>query len=673
MSPNPIATLLIVDDEAPQMKALHDTLEAEGYVATGFTSATAALAALREQPFDLILTDLKMPEMSGVEFLRTAFAIDPTMAGVVMTGHGSLDTAVQAMQAGAHDYILKPFRLSAILPVLARCLAVRRIRMENVELHQAVGMYELSKAVGLALDFETVLRKVADTALAQNGVRAVSLLLTAGLTAGFTSGLTGEKGSRELYVAAARGENAEAVTGMRVALSDRLSEWLALSADLKSALAAPVDNIPGNVSVPMMANGNFVGILHFACENPGRPIASGQLKALNILAGAAASALEAASLLGKVRAADKQYHRLTENAADIICRHELHPMPRVAYVNQAITATTGYSPAEFYADADLILKIVHPDDRALMESVLRGECGHGSTVGIRCLHRDGNIVWIEQRAMHVLDADGHLTGIEAIARDVTDRKQLEERLHQGTVELRRSLVETTTLLKEVHHRVKNNLQVICSLLSMQIACNDSFSQPLSDAHSRVLSMSLIHEQIYQSDTLAHLNFGEYIDALSEKLFSAYCVDPSRIRLEMSVEPISFGVDQAIPCGLILNELISNSLKHAFRDGRRGTIRVSLRETENNCVELAVSDNGVGLPADFRLEQCQTLGLQVVRTLIRQLRADLSVAGGAPGGDGATFTFGWKRLDPSLPVTAMDVPQAGFTHPPELCEAGCSRA
>ncbi len=216
MTPNSIATLLIVDDEAAQMKALHDTLETEGYVATGFTSAAAALAALREQTFDLVLTDLKMPEMTGVEFLRAAFAIDPTMAGVVMTGHGSLDSAVQAMQAGAHDYILKPFRLSAILPVLARCLAVRQVRMENVELHQAVGMYELSKAVGLALDFETVLGKVADTALAQNGVRAVAVLLASG------------KGSDELHVAAARGENADAILEMRVGLSEQLSAWLAL-------------------------------------------------------------------------------------------------------------------------------------------------------------------------------------------------------------------------------------------------------------------------------------------------------------------------------------------------------------------------------------------------------------------------------------------------------------
>jgi two-component sensor histidine kinase len=251
-----------------------------------------------------------------------------------------------------------------------------------------------------------------------------------------------------------------------------------------------------------------------------------------------------------------------------------------------------------------------------------------------------------------------------LARDVTDRKQLEERLNEGTIELRRSLAETTTLLKEVHHRVKNNLQVICSLLSMQIACSDSFSQPLSDAHSRVLSMSLIHEQIYQSETLADLNFGTYIDALSAKLFGAYCVDPSRIRLELSVEPISFSVDQAIPCGLILNELISNSLKHAFSDGRKGVIRVSLRETEDRFVELVVSDNGVGLPVDFRLEQCQTRGLRVVSTLIRQLRADLSVV----GGDGATFRFGWKRPDAvNLEVTATGVrtiPQSAFAYPPE---------
>jgi two-component sensor histidine kinase len=177
---------------------------------------------------------------------------------------------------------------------------------------------------------------------------------------------------------------------------------------------------------------------------------------------------------------------------------------------------------------------------------------------------------------------------------------------------------------------------------MQISCagGASFSGPLSDAHSRVLSMSLIHEQIYQSETLGDLNFGAYIEALSDRLFSAYCVDLSRIRLERNLEPIRLGVDQAIPCGLILNELLSNSLKHAFGDGREGVIRISLARTGSGDVALSLADNGPGLSADFQVENSRTLGLQVVGTLIHQLGATLFVTGEG----GATFRFVWKLPD-----------------------------
>ena len=129
MTISPLAKLVIVDDEAAQMKALCNTLEHEGYSTTGFTSANQALAALREQEIDLVLTDLMMPEMNGIALLRAALEIDPNLVGIVMTGHGTIDTAVEAMKVGALDYILKPFKLSAILPVLARALAVRRLRI----------------------------------------------------------------------------------------------------------------------------------------------------------------------------------------------------------------------------------------------------------------------------------------------------------------------------------------------------------------------------------------------------------------------------------------------------------------------------------------------------------------------------------------------------------------
>ena len=130
--------LLIVDDEAAQMTALCDTLEDHGYGTTGFTSAKEALAVLRGQEFDLVLTDLMMPEMDGITLLRAALDMDVNLVGIVMTGHGSIDTAVEAMKGGALDYILKPFKLSIIVPVLARALAVRRLRLENAELERRV-------------------------------------------------------------------------------------------------------------------------------------------------------------------------------------------------------------------------------------------------------------------------------------------------------------------------------------------------------------------------------------------------------------------------------------------------------------------------------------------------------------------------------------------------------
>jgi two-component sensor histidine kinase len=193
-------------------------------------------------------------------------------------------------------------------------------------------------------------------------------------------------------------------------------------------------------------------------------------------------------------------------------------------------------------------------------------------------------------------------------------------------------VNETMLLREVHHRVKNNLQVICSLLSMQIddTTGASCAAALNDAYSRVQAISLIHEQIYQSETLSDLDFGEYVQALSQRLFATYCVSPARIGIELSVEPVRFDMQRATPCGLILSELFSNALKYAFPDGRSGVIRVSLRRGAGGRMELSVEDNGCGLPADLDWQTTPSLGMQVVRTLSRQLRAEVSVRSGPAG-------------------------------------------
>jgi two-component sensor histidine kinase len=223
-------------------------------------------------------------------------------------------------------------------------------------------------------------------------------------------------------------------------------------------------------------------------------------------------------------------------------------------------------------------------------------------------------------------------------------EQLETAVTARTIELstaneqlRCALAVNTTLLQEVHHRVNNNLQIICSILSMQLGtCPDGhpFSKRLKDTHSRVMAMAMVHAQIHRSETLAELNFGGYIEVLSDQMLGSYCDDPSRIRLELSVERIRLDLDHAIPCALILNELLSNSLKHAFTGGRTGVIRISLRKSESGFMALVVADNGVGLPPDFRLENSKSVGLNVVNILNHQLRGELLVTGEG----GAKFTL-----------------------------------
>jgi len=426
--PTPLAKLLIVDDETTQMTALCKTLELEGYETVGFSSANEALGALRTQSFDLLLTDMMMPEMDGITLLRNAFEIDPNLVGIVMTGHGTIGTAVEALKAGALDYILKPFKLSAVLPVLARALGVRHLRMENIQLRGAVSIYELSMAIAFALDQDTILQKVMDAALQQNVTADVSIL-------------SPSEDGKELYVALASGRNAEHIRTKRLPINDDLLEWINLSRalisnpmellEIRSTFVTALRQLTKGVSVPMLTGGTFVGILNFDPGYPQQQITTGQLKALTIVAGTAASALEGTLLVERLRSAEQRYRRLAENAPDIVFRYELFPQRRFVYVSPMILSVTGYSPEEHYADPDIILKILHPDDHHFLESLLRGDARKGGTVTMKWVHKNGNIIWIEQRSALVRDPSGQVIAIEGIARDITERKQLEEQLRHS--------------------------------------------------------------------------------------------------------------------------------------------------------------------------------------------------------------------------------------------------
>jgi two-component sensor histidine kinase len=218
--------------------------------------------------------------------------------------------------------------------------------------------------------------------------------------------------------------------------------------------------------------------------------------------------------------------------------------------------------------------------------------------------------------------------------DITERKQVE-------AELRASLTEKDTLLKEIHHRVKNNLQIVSSLLSLQ-SCSlqdPKLLQPFVESQRRIAVMAMIHEGLYRSGNLATLNFTTYVQNLIEDLFQSYLSSDSGICWHLAIDQVNLALDQAIPCGLIINELVSNAIKYAFPDDRPGHITIRFVR-DSLQYQLTVTDNGIGLPVELDPFHTDSLGLQVVCALTKQLDGSLEI-GRTPG---ATFCITFPTSD-----------------------------
>src|SRR5262245_8446406 len=232
-------------------------------------------------------------------------------------------------------------------------------------------------------------------------------------------------------------------------------------------------------------------------------------------------------------------------------------------------------------------------------------------------------------------ADGWIFTV--ILRDITARKIADEAI-------RASLREKEVLLKEIHHRVKNNLQVVSSLLGLQsrTIADPTTRKMFLESQNRVHSMALINESLYQSENLSKINFPAYIDQLASHLFRSYGADPSRIRIDASIGDLRLPIDTAVPCGLIVNELVSNSLKYAFPGGRSGRIRIAMHQKEQGWISLEVSDDGIGLPEGTDLASRTSLRLRLVRTLADQLGASVQIGAGPGAHITLTFQSGGPR-------------------------------
>jgi len=314
---------------------------------------------------------------------------------------------------------------------------------------------------------------------------------------------------------------------------------------------------------------------------------------------------------------------LMSNLPGMAYRCKNDPSRTFDFVSDGSVGLTGYQPYELVSNRVIsYAKVIFPDDREYVWNQVQAAVNTRNPFQLlyRIRTRGGEIKWVWEKGRGVYTTDGTLLALEGFITDITEQKEAEEKI-------RESLHEKEILLKEIHHRVKNNLQIIYSLLNLQSGyVRDAQSLNMfRECRNRVKSMAIIHEVLYQSKDLAKVNFADYIRSLVSNLNRVYGANSAAIEMKIDVGDVKLDIDTAIPCGLIINELVSNALKYAFPPGRGGQISIIFHPADTNKYELIVKDNGVGLPADVDIQNTETLGLQLVSTLTDQLRGRIEVS------------------------------------------------
>lgn len=665
--------LLVVDDERHLMDVLCEMLPEHGYETVGFTSSLDALAELKDHDFDVMLSDLMMRDMDGVTLLKSALEIDPSLVAIIMTGQGTVQTAVEAMKLGAFDYLMKPFKLNALLPVLSRAMQMRRVKVENLELRETVAMNELIQTVALTLDRDTILQNVADAARQQCEADEVSIMLPT-------------ENDGELCVSVVRGEGRENILGKRVPIKGGIAGWVGLQNetlrlqgnvnDPRFAPINPREAIHSSISMPMTVGGKLVGVLNVNSTTPRRPFTSGKVKALSILANVAAPALESARLYGEVREAETRYRSIFENAVEGM--FQATPTGQITAANPALARILGYeSPEELTTTAtgqQLYVELARREE-FIQEIETRGLV---KGFEIQMFRKDRSRIWVSVSARATRDANGKLLCYEGSIEDVTERRHLEERLVQS-----QKMEAIGTLAGGIAHDFNNLLTAIIGysqLAGGRVSKDEPIYKEIEEirkagmraaeltsqllAFSRkqvlqpkVINLNTIVENISKMITRVIGEDFELVISLDPELG---CIKADPGQMEQVIMNLAVNARDAMPGGgKLIIETADIFLDDAYA-------RLHLRVQPGPHVMLAVSDTGCGMDAETRSRIFEPffttkgqgkgtgLGLSTVYGIVKQSGGDIWVY--SEPGRGTTFKLYLPRVEQAAAQPYQEVRQ-----------------
>jgi len=293
----------------------------------------------------------------------------------------------------------------------------------------------------------------------------------------------------------------------------------------------------------------------------------------------------------------------------------------IEWVNDGFNRTFNLSKESVVGKKIGDIQVYHEIDREILE-IFRE---HRSRIfESKVVLPDQKEIWISTTLTPIFGEDRVLKKLLFVDTDISAGKRMQQQIEE-------SLREKDVLLKEIHHRVKNNLQIIISLLNLQSGYikDEATLKAVKDGQNRVRSMALVHEKFYQSEELVEIDFGDYIEKLCQYLYQSYGDKTDRVKLNVDTNHISLDMDTAMPCGLLVNEIVSNAYKYAFPGTQTGEISISMRKVDHEII-LFIGDNGIGLSSGFNIENAESLGMQLIQALTNQLdgRLHISVENGA---------------------------------------------